>query len=141
MRKILHPSLTLGARKPKVSNAESTLARVKMVLHTVKGDVPWRPYLGCDISTLIGEAATPERINIIKKAVVRALEDWVPHAEVRGCTIQLINESSLVSHHREPGIPTAESALVAMGTQVKLEMKIDLNVEGEPIEVGTEVGI
>ena len=59
MKRILHPSLTLGARQPMLSKRESTLARLDMVLHSRVGDIPWRPEFGCDVTGLIGEPATP----------------------------------------------------------------------------------
>ena len=56
--------------------------------------------------------------------------------------VQLACHSGGVANtHREAGIPVAESALVAMGTESNLELKIDLEVENEVLEIGTDFDI
>ena len=58
MKKILHPSLTLGARRPFLRKTEGNLARIDMILHTNIGDLPRNPDFGCDLTSLVGEAAS-----------------------------------------------------------------------------------
>ena len=71
MKKILHPSLTLGARRPFLRKTEGNLARIDMILHTNIGDLPWNPEFGCDLTSLVGEAATPEKIDHTESEVRR----------------------------------------------------------------------
>ena len=141
MRKILHPSLTLGARKPYLSQRRSTLARLDLVMHTQMGDIPWRTSFGCDLTDLIGEPATPSRINEARASVSGAIRRWLPDANVNGCQIQLVSTEGTASTYRDAAIPVAESALVAMGTEARLELKIDLEIDDQEIEVGTELDI
>ena len=141
MRKILHPSLTLGARKPYLSKRQATLSRLDMVMHTRAGDLPWRPEFGCDVTGLVGEPATPDRISDTRAAVSTAIQQWLPEVIVNNCDVQLVTTEGSASSHREVGIPVAESALVAMGTEARLELKIDLEVEDELIEIGTELDV
>ena len=75
MKKILHPSLTLGARKPYLSSRESALARLDMILHTREGDIPWKPTFGCDVAGLVGEPATPSNVNRTRAIVEGAISD------------------------------------------------------------------
>jgi|GEM_PF-2193957 len=141
MKRILHPSLTLGARKPFLSQRESTLARLDMVLHSRVGDIPWRPDFGCDVTGLIGEPATPSKIQETRALVERTIHEWLPDVMVNDCEIQLIHAGGVANTHREAGIPVAESALVAMGTESNLELRLDLEVENEVLEIGTDFDI
>jgi hypothetical protein len=43
--------------------------------------------------------------------------------------------------HREANIPTAESALVSSGTDARLELKLDIEVEDELLELGSEIDL
>lgn len=141
MKRILHPSLTLGARKPFLSQRESILARLDMVLHSRVGDIPWRPEFGCDVTSLIGEPATPSRIQETRALVESTIYEWLPDVTVNGCDVQLVHAGGVANTHREAGIPVAESALVAMGTESNLELKLDLEVENEVLEIGTDFHI
>ena len=138
MRKILHPSLTLGARKPYLSSRDSSLARLDMILHTREGDIPWRTEFGCDVTGLVGEPATPDKVNETRSIVENAIYTWLPDVHVRECDVQLVNLGGYANSYRDVSIPVAESALVAMGTEVGLELKVDLEIEEEFLEVGTE---
>lgn len=138
MKKILHPSLTLGARKPFLSQRESSLARLDMILQTRQGDVPWNPNFGCDVTGLIGEPATRDKINETKAIVQNTIQRWLPDATVNECQVQLVSLGGYANTYRDVTIPVAESALVAMGTEAGLELKIDLEFDEEILEVGTE---
>lgn len=141
MKRILHPSLTLGARQPLLSQRESTLARLDMVLHSRVGDIPWRPEFGCDVTGLIGEPATPSRVQQTRALVEQTIQEWLPDVTVNDCSVQLVHAGGVANTHREAGIPVAESALVAMGTESNLELKLDIEVENEVMEVGTDFDI
>ena len=138
MKRIMHPSMTLGARKPFLSSRDSILARLDMVLHSRVGDIPWRPSFGCDVTELIGEPATPARVQQTRALVERTIQEWLPDVIVNDCSVQLVHAGGIASTYREAGIPVAESALVAMGTESNLELKLDLEVENEVLEVGTD---
>ena len=138
MKKILHPSLTLGARKPYLSQRESALARLDMILHTRQGDLPWKSQFGCDVTGLVGEPATPDKLNETKAIVENTIQRWLPDANVKECQVQLVSLGGYANTYRDVSIPVAESALVAMGTEAGLELKIDLEIEEEILEVGTE---
>ena len=138
-KKMLHPSLTLGSRKPYLDKTEEALARIDIILNTRPGDLPWNPDFGCDLTELVGESATPERVNFTKSQVERALGKWLPNASVENCELQLVTGEGQVIQHREPNVPTAEAALVSMGTEARLELKLDIEVEEQLLELGSEI--
>ena len=43
--------------------------------------------------------------------------------------------------YRDQSVPTAESALVALGTDARLELRLDIEVDNEIVELGTELEI
>ena len=105
-----------------------------MVLHSRVGDIPWRPDFGCDVTGLVGEPATPSQVQQTTALVERTIQEWLPDVTVNDCSVQLVHSGGVANTHREAGIPVAESALVAMGTESNLELKIDLEVENEVLE-------
>ena len=140
-KKILHPSLTLGARKPYLDRTSETLTRIDIILNTKAGDLPWRPNFGCDLTSLIGEPASPEQVERTRADVQGALSSWLPNAYVRNCEAQLVTGEGQVVHYREPNLPVAEFALVSQGTNARLELKLDIEVEDEVLELGSEIEI
>jgi len=140
-KKILHPSLTLGARKPFLSQKESSLTRLNMVLHTREGDIPWKPEFGCDLTRLVGEPATPEKIDETRNIIEGSIERWIPDVQINDCQIQLVSTDGYANIYRDASIPIAESALVAMGTEAGLELRLDIEIDEEVIEIGTEFEI
>ena len=140
-KKILHPSLTLGARKPYLDKTSETLVRIDIILNTKVGDLPWNPGFGCDLTSLIGEVASPGQIEETRSNVERALGTWLPSANVRNCDAQLVTGEGDVIHYREPTLPVAEFAMVSQGTNARLELKLDIEVNDELLEVGSEIEI
>ena len=135
----MHPSMTLGARKPYLNSTEAILSRLDILLNTHPGDLPWKPKFGCQLTDLVGEAATTERVDMTRGNVRRAINVWLTDAKLNNCDVHLITGQGSVIHHREPNVPVAESALVAMGTEAHLEVKLDIEVEDESLEVAAEL--
>ena len=141
MKKIMHPSMTLGARKPFLNRTEESLTRIDMILKTRPGQLPWSPDFGCDMTDLIGESATEERISAAQDEVKTSLRTWLPSASVLSCDVHLVTGEGQVVHYRDSSVPVAESALVALGTDARLELRLDIEVDNEVIELGTELEI
>jgi hypothetical protein len=55
--------------------------------------------------------------------------------------VHLVTGEGQVVHYRDSSVPVAESALVALGTDARLELRLDIEVENEVIELGTELEI
>ena len=138
---MLHPSLTLGSRKPYLDKTSEALTRIDIVLNTRPGDLPWNSEFGCDLTDLVGESATPTRVDETKAEVETALSKWLPNVKVQNCEVQLVSAQGQVISHREANIPVAEAALVSQGTDARLELKLDIEVENEVLELGSEIEI
>ena len=141
MKKIMHASLTMGARKPFMTRTEESLTRIDMILKTQAGQMPWKPAFGCDLTDLIGESATEDRIRATQQEVQRTLRKWLPSAKVLSCDVHLVTGEGQVIHYRDSSVPVAESALVALGTDARLELRLDIEVENEVLELGSELEI
>ena len=140
-KRTLHPSLTLGARKPYQDATQTALTRIDIILNTRPGDLPWNSEFGCDVTDLVGESSTPERVENTKGKVEKALGKWLPNAILHSCDVQLVNGLSGVVTHREANVPTAESALASSGTDARLELKLDIEVEDKLLELGSEIDL
>ena len=121
---MLRPNLTIGAARPWVHGDEELLERVRLVLETRPGQLPWRPEFGCDLESLVGQPATSGRLTEVRWRVERALARWLPDVNVERCVVRAIP-------HDSPGLvaattPVAESALLGLGTQADLEVSLEL---------------
>ena len=140
-KRILHPSLTLGSRKPYLDKTSETLTRIDIILNTRPGDLPWDEQFGCDLTALVGETATPSKVQATRSEVEKALSKWLPNGKVKDCQVNLVTAQGKVISHHEANIPVAEAALVSHGTDAHLELKLDIEVENEVLELGSEIDI
>ena len=139
MKRILHPSLALGAHHPYLSPQEALVTRIQLVLETRPGQVPWAPEFGCDLTMLLGRAATPQRINEARFRVESAVRKWLPGMELKDCRVNAVTNLGTSSTHRDRQIPVAESALVALGTEARLEVELDIETEAGMMSVEAAV--
>lgn len=139
MKKLLHPSLALGAHRPYMSHENGLITRIQIVLETRPQQLPWDPEFGCDLTNLIGQAATPQRINEARFRVESAVRKWLPGMELKDCRVNPVTSLGSVSTHRERAIPVAESALVALGTEARLEVELDIETEAGVMSVEASV--
>jgi phage baseplate assembly protein W len=139
MKRILHPSLTLGTRKPYLNGVEGLVERVQIVLDTRPGKLPWSPEFGCDLTSFLGDAATPQRVVEARWKVEGAMRKWLPGVDLKDCRVNVSTLLGAVSTHRERQIPTAESALVALGTEARLEVELDIETDAGMLAVEATV--
>ena len=116
------------------------MTRVQLVLETRPSQLPWNPEFGCDLSHLLGKAATPQRVNEAQFRVEGAVRRWLPEMTLNDCRVNTRSfDVSTVQSHREGSIPVAESALVSLGTQAKLEVELDIETEAGEMSLEAEV--
>jgi phage baseplate assembly protein W len=139
MKRILHPSLTLGTRKPYMDGPDGLVQRIQIVLETRPGQLPWSQEFGCDLTTFLGEAATPQRVNEARWKLEASMRKWLPGVDMKDCRVNVVTDIGTVSSHRERQIPTAESALVALGTEARLEVELDIETEAGMMSVEASV--
>jgi phage baseplate assembly protein W len=132
---IFDPALTLGDRRPFLAGEDALAWRVRTVLETRPGDVPWRPDFGCDLSSLVGQPATIQRVNEARWRVEEAIRRWIPEAGVVRCDVRVVvfDEGGRGRHPRT--VPLAESALMSLGSQAALEVELDVETEAGPVSI------
>ena len=134
-RTMLHPALFLGERRPYLSAEEALAARIRMVLETRPGQVPWQSDFGCDLAALVGQPATAQRLNEARWRIEEAVRRWVPDAEVLRCHVRVSADGAPMGQRRPRDVPLAESALMSLGKQAVLEVELDVKTDLGPVAV------
>ncbi len=135
MSEILDPALSLGQRDCHVRGDRAFAERIRMILETRPGTLPWRPDFGCDLDDLIGQPATTQRIGEARWRVENALRRWLPDVKVLNCQVQLARVEGGGEDIRRRDVPIAESALLALGLQAALEVLLDVETPSGPLSL------
>jgi len=123
-----HPAVPLGLSRMPADTAQAVATRVRMVLETQPGTLPWRPQFGCDLERFVGEPATTHAVRNLQRTVRASLERWLPEIQVRRCEIRL--QRPLGHNDTRPrNVPLAEAALVRLGVQTDLVLDLDLETD------------
>lgn len=106
---------------------QSWIDRIRLVLETRPGTLPWRPEFGCDLDSLVGHPATAARISAGRWQIEQALRRWLPELTVARCTISVlrVEPNSLGAAYTIP-VPVAEAALLQPGASASLEIGLEL---------------
>jgi phage baseplate assembly protein W len=129
-------AVPLVRRGPAASRAERLEARLRLVLETRPGRLPWRPDFGCDLAALVGEPATPQNLGRAKYQVDQALARWLPDVRVVRCEVAL---RPILASVAPTGAPVGEGALLSLGTQAVLHVHLDLDTALGPVQVSADV--
>lgn len=139
MAEILDLALPLGVRDPYLRGDRAFAERIRMILETRPGALPWRPDFGCNLDDLVGQPATPQRVGEARWRVEHALRRWLPEVKIARCTVQVTRVESGSEAMRQQGVPIAESALLAFGTQAALEVLLDVETPTGPLSLSAVV--
>ena len=132
MAHLLPPDARIGASVSRLERGQRTVARIRSILETRPGTVPWRPEFGVDLASLVGSALTRSQLDKVRAAVQAALERWAPDIEVLGCEVHAVTAFGAGPGGTDRTIPLAEGALVRLGTQASLRVDLSLRTdEGE----------
>jgi phage baseplate assembly protein W len=136
---IFDPSIPMGVDDPWLRYERAMAIRVRMVLETRPGQIPWRPNFGCDLQSLVGEAAGPQLINQARWKVESALKRWIPDATIDQVSVNVVVSPQMdkMSSHRE--VPTAEAALLTVGIQAALQVDVELTGPHGPMAVSATI--
>ena len=126
----------LGVRRALVTSEQALAQRVQFVLETRPGTLPWRPSFGCDLAKLVGEPATDHNLALARFHVERAVGRWLAEVSVLRCDISI---KMLNDPNDRPRAPTAEAALVALGTHAELIVHLELQTPDGPARVSAAV--
>ena len=132
MAHLLPPDARIGASVSRLERGQRTIARIRSILETRPGTLPWRPDFGVDLASLVGSALTQSQLDRVRAAVEAALDQWAPDIEVIGCEVHAVTAFGASPGGRDRTIPLAEGALVRLGTQASLRVDLSLRTdEGE----------
>lgn len=118
-----------GARGARASSEEELIGeRIRMILETRPGQVPWRPDFGCDLSSLAGQPATNKRVGEARWRIQSALQTWLPDVEIRDVNVRVLPTGTASANLRLPTVPVAETALLSLGMQARLEVHVEVGI-------------
>lgn len=123
-------AMVVGGRDLR-SPQERLADRIRLVLETQPGTVPWAPSFGCDLRGLVGGTADGTRTSEVRTRITSALQRWLPGIRVQRCDVRHVETRA----HRgyTPGVPLAEAALASAGISTVLEVRIDVETESGPV--------
>ena len=129
MAHLLLPDARVGASNSRLPRGRRTTVRVRMILETRPGTLPWKPDFGVDLSRLVGSPLTQTNIEAVKTEISSAMETWAPDIEVLSLEVQAVTDLGAAAGARDRTIPLAEGALVRLGTQASLQVEMALRTE------------
>lgn len=127
------PALPLGGAAARLSEAEATAWRVRLVLETRPGRVPWRPDFGCDLEGLTGRPADPALVREARLRVEAALARWLPDLPLRGLHVGVRTRIGTSELHAHRQVPVAEAALLRLGADAELVVELRLDGPSGPV--------
>jgi phage baseplate assembly protein W len=139
MAHIFDPAIPLGERRPWVAGPEALAHRVRAVLETRPGGLPWRPDFGCDLDSLVGYPTTSDLVAEARWRVEAALRRWLPDVEIRDVAVSAVPVEGSGSSPTDRRVPIAEAALLTMGVQASLYVDIDLVGPDGPMTVSASL--
>ncbi len=139
MSQLLDLAIPLGSPLVWLGGENALAARVRLVLETRPGRLPWRPTFGCDLDGLVGFPATEELVARVRQRISSALGEWIPDATVVSVDVRAVPISSGLALSAERSVPAAEAAMLVLGVQAELEAVIELTGPDGPITFTTTV--
>ena len=130
-------AVPLGGAQPLLAGSEALEARLRLLLGTRPGDLPWRPEFGCDLGGLLGQPATEARLQEARWRIEAAIRRWIPGIRVGTCRIRVAPEGEIARDPR--GLSVAESALLRLGVQAAIELEIGVVFEEAPTRVALRI--
>lgn len=131
MRLSLDGSMLRGAQPVGVAD------RVRLVLETRPGRIPWRPEFGCDLDPVVGKALTIERVGEVKIRVQAALNRFLPDLIISRLEVRV--RTDLGADMRSRRLPIAEASLVPFGANAMLDIELELQTPTGPVRLQMEV--
>lgn len=137
--RIFDPRLPLGQERPYLDGERALAFRVRAVLETRPGQIPWRPDFGCDIGSVVGFPATNELLSYARSQIRYALQRWLADVTVEDVLVRVV---PVADQHRalvQRTVPLAESALLTLGIQATLEADIQIRGPSGLLTVTTSI--
>lgn len=125
-----HPALVLGGQDRRTP-AERQADRIRTVLETQPGTLPFAPRLGCDLGDLVGGTAGQSRLSEARMRVTSALQKWLPDLVLSRVEVELVEPHR--PGPRGTGVPLAEAALASRVVSQVLEIRIEVETPEGPV--------
>lgn len=119
-------AVPVGGPRTRVQRDEMLAARVRLVLETRPGDLPWNPEFGCALDDFIGKPVSADRLSEVAATVQNALQRWIPGALVARCEVRLLTDLGAGPGTANRAVPVAERALVPFSLRATLEVDLEL---------------
>lgn len=132
---ILRPSARFGVPQPWAEGEQAVIERVRLVLETRPGRLPWRPEFGCNLDDFVGQPATAGRLREIQWRVEAALCRWIPGLRVERCEVRVNPSEPMLGGDASGGAPLAEAVMLSLGSQADLELQLDLLTPEGPVSL------
>lgn len=116
-----------------------TGARLRLVLETEPGEVPWRPRLGVELGDLVGRPATQEALRQAERAVRAAVERWMPGVQVREVRARAVSTLGTLEGGDRRDLPVAEAALTPLGASCSLALDLELSTPEGPLTLSASL--
>lgn len=129
-------SLSLLPTQPR-SAPEALADRVRLVLDTRPGWLPYAPEFGCDLDGLVGGNATEMRLTEAKLRIQTALARWIPDAPVARCEVRMSELKGATS--ADPLVPVAEHAMTSAGVAATLDVHLVLQTPEGPVALEAQM--
>lgn len=125
------PALSLATAIRPLRGLDALAARLRLVLETPAGRMPWRPEFGLDLQGIVGGPASTTRLDEARMRILAAIGNWLPEIEVVSCDVALAELERL--DLRDPTVPTAERALGSQAVSAALEIRLVLQTDDGPV--------
>lgn len=133
-RRLLSPGTSLLRSRPSDRMADAVIAqRIRSVLETRTGDIPWRPRFGCDLGRFVNQPLTPEALSGVRSEIRRAIQRQLSDVRVLDVKIQVLTPLGVHAARGLRQLPVAERALVQLGTHATLDVDLELSVDGRVV--------
>lgn len=119
---------------PRATTAEQELAdRLRMVLETQTGQLPYLPTFGCDLSRLVGRTVHQARLTEARLRISGALQRWMGDLDIVEVKTRLADVKAI----RGPmlGVPIAEGAMASEAIAVAVEVTLIIRTPAGEVEV------
>jgi len=136
MANSLSPAARFAEPARTLTPGQAWAERLRILLSTRPGTMPWRRGFGVDVDWLLGQPLTGTNLNLLKWRVRAAITDWLPQLEVRNLTVRVVSDHMRARGMRDRTIPIAESALLPYGAGGRVEIQLDVVSPEGPIDFG-----
>ena len=122
----LDAAVPFGLRGTQQASTPQLMDRLRMVLETRPGHLPWQPEFGCDLDELVGEPLTWDNLSLARNRIQGAIEKWLPEIELISAALRVVNEHDLGTGSHRRSLPLAEAAMVPFGVGGKLQVNLEV---------------